>query len=104
MSKYPNPCNTCDRTACNHLKCEPWLKRFRTIWKQFNDYPARAYTSEQTENSTVFRYEHPGIIRRYLENGPCAECQRAKVCEVPCSAYWRWWDARMEWLGRRLKL
>ena len=48
-----------------------------------------------------FVYEHPDIIRRYLEKGPCEHCQMANVCETTCGAYWNWWDARMEWLKRR---
>jgi radical SAM protein with 4Fe4S-binding SPASM domain len=41
-----------------------------------------------------FVYEHPDIIRRYLEKGPCEHCQMANVCETTCGAYWNWWDAR----------
>lgn len=103
MNNYPNPCDKCGVVDCSSYRnCEQYLKYVRTIWKQFNSYPARAYLKQQKKENPKFLYEHPDIIRDYLENGPCANCQRAKVCDVPCAAYWHWWDARMEWHRRRL--
>ena len=100
---YPNPCESCDQMpdCTSYRKCSRWLKYFRTIWKQFNGYSARTYRKQKNMTSEKFIYEHPDIIRRYLEKGPCAHCRRADVCETPCGGYWNWWDARMEWLKRR---
>jgi hypothetical protein len=73
------------------------------MWKQFNGYPSRVYLRQKKQKPVTakFIYEHPDVIRRYLENGPCGECRRAEVCDVPCGNYWNWWDARMEWMRRR---
>lgn len=102
-NKYPNPCEKCGQkeNCTNYRVCEAYLKYFRTIWKQFNGYPVRAYRAEQKKEHPKFRYEHPAIVLRYLEKGPCEKCKRAQVCETPCAAYWHWWDARMEWMRRR---
>lgn len=44
MSKYPNPCDKCDRVHCSNYRTFPeYLKYFRTIWKQIHGYPARHY-------------------------------------------------------------
>lgn len=99
--KYPNPCDTCTKSHCTQFNCPDLRKRVNTIWKQFNGYPSRAYRAQKRTTNKKFVYEHPDIIRQYLVNGPCTQCQRAKVCDTPCSAYWRWWDARMEWFRRR---
>lgn len=101
MKPYPNPCDTCIYCKDPH-GCPEWEARFRRIWKEFNSYPIRAYRKSKSVKTDKFRYEHPDIVRRYLEKGPCEKCQRAKVCDTPCFAYWRWWDARMEWLRGRL--
>lgn len=101
--KYPNPCEKCEKAdnCYDYRKCTPWKQRLNTIWKQFNTYPARVYRVQKTMKRKKFTYEHPDIIRRYLEKGPCEKCQREKSCETPCPAYWGWWDARMEWIRRR---
>lgn len=102
MSNYQNPCNKCGRSDCSSYRnCAAYLKYVRTIWNQFNKYPARAYRKFKSAPSEKFIYEHPDIIRRYLEKGPCEHCQLKQNCETPCLAYWNWWDARMEWLKRR---
>lgn len=99
---YPDPCEKCTHKICHYYCCEPWLKRFRTIWKQFNSYPARVYRQIQKQKKTEkFVYLHPDEVRRYLEKGPCGKCPKSKVCQTPCAAYWGWWDARMEWIKRR---
>lgn len=90
---YPNPCDTCQK-GCQFIGkgCKEWENRFRTIWKQFNTYPLRQYRKAPTQ--TKFCYEHPDMIGRYLADGPCKECQFEVLCDVPCVAYWHWWDAR----------
>lgn len=101
---YPNPCDSCGKDHCTiYRDCSRYLKRLNTIWKQFNAYPARVYRAQKTMRNEKLIYEHPDIIRQYLEKGPCAACKRAEECETPCPAYWNWWDARMEWVKRRLK-
>lgn len=102
-NKYPNPCDSCGKTDCTYYRtCGKYLKYVRTIWKQFNGYQARVYRKQKNMKSEKFLYEHPDIVRRYLEKGPCEHCQRSNVCDNPCLAHWSWWDARMEWLRRRL--
>lgn len=103
MKPYPNPCDACGRVNCTYYRdCGQYLKYVRTIWKQFNHYPIRAYRKFKNKKSEKFCYEHPDIVRRYLEKGPCEKCPKAKDCEIPCFAYWCWWDARREWHRRRL--
>ena len=104
MSDYPNPCDGCDKAACKYQKCPQYLKRFRTMWKQFNSYPVRRYRAMKRMKREKYIYEHPDMIRQYLKNGPCAKCKAAGECDTPCPAYWRWWDARMEWLKWRMGL
>lgn len=95
MCNYPNPCDTCPSCTDPH-GCEKWIKRYLYRQKQINAYPLRAYKVEGTKEK--FRYEHPDIIRRYLKHSPCDGCKRELTCQAPCGAYWRWWDARMEWM------
>lgn len=75
--------------------------RFRTIWKQFNSYQIRKYRKEQ-EREKKFSYEHPDIVKKYLDDGPCKGCEFELLCDVPCSAYYRWWDARMAIIRKKL--
>ena len=100
MSRYPNPCDNCERDPCLRMKCPDYLKYFLTIWKQFNTYPARSYRKNKVMNGEKYVYEHPDIIRRYLHDGPCGVCSNKAGCDTPCLAYWGWWDERMEWLKR----
>lgn len=101
--KYPNPCEKCRRAedCTNYRKCKPYMQRFYTIWKQFYAYPVRIYRGKKNMKSNKFAYEHPDIVRRYLEKGPCEKCRLSESCETPCLVYWEWWDARMEWIRRR---
>lgn len=103
MKPYPNPCQNCNQQpdCTSYRTCAKWLKYFRTIWKQFNSYPARIYKKVKNMKREKFVYEHPDAIRRYLQKGPCEGCHRAENCENPCVNYLLWWDARMEWLKRR---
>lgn len=98
MSDYPHPCDKCEKCA-QPYGCDEWKMRFRTIWKQFNTYPLRQYKKRKT--STKFAYEHPDMIKRYLDEGPCKRCQFEQVCDVACPRYYGWWDARMEVLRKR---
>ena len=96
---YPNPCDTCEE--CTRPNgCDAWKMRVRTIWKQFNSYPARIYKARKTAQKT-FAYEHPDLLKRYLDNGPCKGCEFELLCDVPCTAYWGWWDARMAVLKKK---
>ena len=49
-----------------------------------------------------YRYEHPDIIRHYLQKSPCAGCEFEILCDTPCDAYLRWYDARMVVLRYKL--
>ena len=89
---YPNPCDTCKYCGSPN-GCDAWKMRFRTIWKQFNSYPLRQYRKAPKSNN--FCYEHPDMIGKYLQEGPCKHCEFEAICETPCSNYWHWWDARM---------
>lgn len=97
---YPNPCDSCAISECRKGNgCAKWQVRFLTIWKQFNTYQMRQYRKDRTHKK--FCYEHPDLIHRYLKDGPCKGCQFEALCDVPCTAYWCWWDARMEVLKRK---
>lgn len=103
MSNYLNPCDSCEKAEDCRLGygCDRWKIRYLYRQKQINAYARKlADHTYKPEPGKAFVYEHPDIIRRYLRNGPCGHCQREKVCEDPCPAYWRWWDARMEWFER----
>ena len=95
---YDTPCGGCPRdAACYDLDCKRWRQQFLAAWDSFRDYPRREYRRMAKESGReVFRYAHPDEIRAYLKNGPCPRCPGEKTCRVPCPAYWRWWDARME--------
>lgn len=102
MSSYPNPCDSCQQCpAYCGSGCEAWKMRFRTIWKQFNAYPKRQ-EKKKALMRTKFRYEHPDRIRYYLRKNPCEGCQFEKLCEVPCTEYFNWYDARMAVLREKL--
>lgn len=99
MFNYPNPCETC--TECDgSQKCQRWRMRFLTIWKQFNTYQIRQY-KKSAGKQKAFAYEHPDVLRRYLENGPCKGCEFEVLCDVPCTAYYAWWDAKMAVLRKK---
>lgn len=96
---YPNPCDTCEKDCTNNRGCKEWEIRFRAIWKQFNAYPLRQY--RKAPKSKNFRYEHPDMIGKYLAEGPCPNCEFEAICDVPCTMYWHWWDARMAALKKK---
>lgn len=90
---YKSPCDNCQNRNCTNKGCDAWKIRFRTIWKQFNSYPLRQY--RKAPKSKNLRYEHPDMIGKYLQEGPCKRCEFEAICDTPCSNYWHWWDARM---------
>lgn len=100
MTEYPNPCDTCQEvgTCVRGYGCEAWKIRYLHRQKQINAYARRLTHPKTDEYRAAFLYEHPDIVRQYLENGPCVYCGAAETCDIPCPIYWRWWDERMEWL------
>ena len=102
MCNYPNPCDSCEKGCNGGNGCIAWEMRFRTIWKQFNSYQIRQYRKQEQERKKKFSYEHPDIIKKYLDEGPCKGCEFELLCDVPCSAYYHWWDARMAIIRKKL--
>lgn len=100
-NQYPNPCDSCNRKERCSVPCDKFRIWFLWYWKQFHTYPTRSQKRAGKRN--VFCYEHPDMIRKYLQDGPCGECKIAGKCETPCVAYWNWWDARMEFNRRRMQ-
>ena len=99
---YPNPCDTCSHCV-DKRGCEKWLIRYRYRQKQINAYAKKLMQPKKITDNSKYRYEHPSAVERYLKLGPCHGCRLAEQCEIPCGAYWSWWDARMEWLKRKFK-
>jgi len=100
---YPNPCDTCKSAASCRLGygCTDWQIRYRYRQKQINAYARNLLRVKITEQ-TKFVYQHPDVIRRYLAEGPCKACKAESVCDTPCPAYWRWWDARMQIIRKKV--
>ena len=98
---YQNPCDSCEKCT-DPNGCIAWKVRFRTIWKQFNSYQIRQYRKQEGEIKKKFSYEHPDIVKKYLDDGPCKGCEFELLCDVPCSAYYHWWDARMAIFRKKL--
>lgn len=101
---YPNPCDACEKAGSCTVGCAAWKVRYRYRQKQINAYHKQLMRPRGGSEMQVFRYEHPDIIRRYLEKGPCEGCKAEEVCDTPCPAYLGWWDARMGWIRGRLGL
>lgn len=99
---YPSPCLKCSKENCQEKKCTDWLMRYLYRQKQINAYARGGKWQQPDETRLCYVYEHPDVIREYLQKGPCRFCQREKDCDTPCQAYWRWWDARQEWHRKRL--
>ena len=101
MFNYPNPCNTC-KNPCDHRRgCSDWQIWFHVVWKRFNSYPLRQYKAAKKEKTKFFVYEHPDVLRKYLAEGPCKKCKNEQTCDIPCMAYYAWWDARMTMFQRK---
>ena len=98
MGKNVNPCEGCTQCVCDYRRCDPYKKWLVAAWKEFRRYAQHGYWECGTQNGRKFTYEHPDIIRRNLQSGPCGLCECADICEIPCESYWHWWDARMVWL------
>ena len=102
MSSLQNPCDHCTPAVCDYRRCDAYRKWLNAAWLEFHRYVQRCYWKNVAVNSKKFTYEHPDLIRRYLLEGPCAQCSWDETCQIPCNAYWCWWDARMIWLRWRL--
>lgn len=100
--KYPNPCDTCNHCV-KPTGCDKWKTRYRYRQKQINAFAKMQGRPKIKKDDSKFRYEHPDIIRRYLKHGPCEGCKIKDDCDTPCSAYWSWWDARIEWLREKFQ-
>lgn len=98
MKKNVNPCVGCTQCVCDYRRCDPYRVWLIAAWKEFRRYAHRGFWEGSVQNERKFTYQHPDMIRRYLQVGPCGLCECAGDCEIPCAAYWRWWDARMAWL------
>ena len=88
---YPDPCEACEREKrCNG--CEPWRIRYLYRQKQIN-----AYAKKRKEEylSTRFVYLHPNEVYRFLRECPCGKCGKEPDCDIPCSKYLRWYNARI---------
>lgn len=94
MFDYPNPCDTCEHCK-DPQGCTAWQIRFRTIWKQFNSYQIRQFKKQHATKTNLFTYEHPDLVRKYLQTSPCSRCEAEADCDTACMAYYSWWDARM---------
>ena len=103
--KYPNPCDTCEKagTCALGYGCAEWQTRYLYRQKQINAHANAQATRTPTVQKT-FAYEHPDLIRRYIADGPCKGCRAEQVCDTPCPAYLRWWDARMEIARKKVGL
>lgn len=105
MKDYPNPCDSCEKACSQGRGCERWRIRYLYRQKQINLYTTKSRpTVCAKDNTEYFCYEHPDTVREYIENGPCKGCYFEKTCDTPCGAYLRWWDVRMEWLRKKMKI
>lgn len=96
---YPNPCDKCQKERCGaDGGCQYWRSWINWNWATFRGYIARKKNSK--EKVTKWVYQHPDRAREYLKNGPCKECKMRENCDDPCSAYWEWWDARMDYFRK----
>ena len=98
MSHVYKPCDKCTQGVCDYRRCDAYKQWFVAAWKQFQRYIPHDYWGIHLRNSEKFAYEHPDLIRRYLQEGPCGLCVCADVCDIPCGSYLCWWDARRAWL------
>lgn len=95
MFDYPNPCDTCEEKCSNCYHCQRWRMRFLTVWKQFNSYQIRQFKRQRVKKTNSFTYEHPDLVKKYLQTSPCKNCEYEADCDTPCTGYYAWLDARM---------
>ena len=46
---------------------------------------------------------HPDEHRRYLQRHPCQGCPLEAICDLPCTVYLQWYNARLEAVRMRGK-
>lgn len=97
---YPSPCEKCHRDGkCGG--CKDWEIRYRYRQKQINAYAQRGCAVKvRRVPESKFCYNHPDDVKRWLRTSPCASCTADAICDIPCPAYLRWCDARMQ-IARR---
>ena len=103
MRRYPYPCEGCRQPECDYRHCEPYRCWFHDSWNLFHRHICHNYWREVSADSGKLGYVHPDVLRRYLQQGPCARCICKSLCDTPCKRYWQWWDARMVWLRWKLQ-
>lgn len=97
---YPSPCEKCDK-GYGCAGCKDWEIRYRYRQKQINAYARGACAVKvKTLPKNKFCYSHPDDVRRFLKASPCTSCSADAVCDTPCPAYLRWYDARIQ-IARR---
>ena len=97
MLNYPTPCTVCAKAEiCKTNGCGEYRKWVNSWWKFFKGMFRKPVKRDK------FRYEHPDHIRQYLQKGPCDKCKAADLCDNPCQAYLRWYDARMEIVRKKV--
>ena len=100
---YPSPCEKCTKRSCPGcgVGCQTWRARYLYRQKQINAKAKQIYHPKPVPVDKLC-YRHPDEARRYLSHSPCEECELNKNCDIPCSAYLRWYDTRMELVRRKL--
>jgi hypothetical protein len=101
---YPNPCDKCDNFCKDRFvdkakTCGLYRHRLDALFRWLRmilPEPKPVVVYEEK-----FCYEHPDVIREYLATSPCDKCP-ATDCDVPCSVYLRWYDAKIEQVKARI--
>lgn len=97
--KYP--CDTCGESyGCTG--CGKWKAWYLQRQAQINAYAKKVYEEQSRLPENKFCYNHPDTVKRWLREGPCAGCKAEEVCDTPCPAYLRWYDARMQIARRKV--
>ena len=95
MSNYPSPCDTCSQcTASNG--CEAWRIRYLYRQKQINAYAKKIAGRIPTQPREKFLYEHPDLIRNWIETDPCERCMCREWCNGSCPRKDAWKKAKEE--------
>lgn len=98
MERNQKPCGSCTQPTCDYRRCKPYRRWLSESWKQFRRYVCHIDSFPKPSGAGKLAYYHPEQLRRYLNEGPCRRCLYTDDCDLPCAAYWSWWDARMVWL------